>query len=100
MKLPSKNMNWIQKYLFLCIFLLCPLTHADSLSNGIYSIVKSDDGIAIKTLDDSEVHLGEKFIIPMEKIVFRSISNDNESYFLSLEKAGPFPKDFALLALY
>lgn len=96
------NAKTINSIPFLFIFLLCPLAQADShkITNGIYVITDSGKGPAVRTLNGIEVHLGGKFTEPIEKIYFRSISNDNESYFLSLEKTGPFPKDYTLFALY
>ncbi len=95
-------MSWTQRFFFLFIFILCPFAQADSpkITNGIYSITYSDNGPAVKTLDGFEVHLTKKFTASIEKIYFRSISNDNEKYYLSLEKTGPFPNDSTLFALY
>ncbi len=97
------SLRWIQRIPFLFIFLLCPPAQADSpskITNGIYFITGSDKGPAVKTLDGIQVHLGEKFTEPIERIYFRSISNDNERYSLMLGKTGPFSKDYTLFALY
>src|SRR3989338_878151 len=98
----SKNMSWTQRFFFLFIFILCPFAQADSpkITNGIYSITNSDNGPVVRTLDGTEVHLAEKFTAPIEKINFRSISNDNEKYYLSLEKTGSFSAKPASFALY
>lgn len=85
----------MRKLLFIlfCFFSAVSQASADlqQIENGIYSI--SDKGPAVKTLDDNEIHLGEKFTEPIETINFRPVSNDNEGYALTLQKTGPFSKD-------
>jgi hypothetical protein len=66
---------------------------ADAPGNGLYAIAES--GPVVKTLDGTEVHLGEKLNDTISKAVVRSVSNDNERYYLSLEKSGPFQENIA-----
>jgi hypothetical protein len=69
------------------------------IENGIYFIAQN--GPAVKSLGGQEIHFGQKFTQPIEKINFRSISNDNQRYALTLQKTGPFSTDpNAYFALY
>jgi hypothetical protein len=69
---------------------------ADAPGNGLYGI--SETGRAVKTLGGKEIHLGEKLGDAISKAVVRSVSNDNEQYYLSLEKAGAFSKEYDSVA--
>ena len=73
---------------------------ASKITNGIYVITESDKGPAVKALDGVKVFLGKKFTEPIEKIYFKSVSNDNETYSLMLQKTGPFSKEDVLFVLY
>ena len=97
------NLRGISIFLFLfALFLGSPVQAEPSpkIDNGLYYITESKEGEAVTTLDDVKIHLGEKFTSSIEKIYFKSVSNDNETYSLMLQKTGPFSQDYTLFALY
>lgn len=91
--LTMKRLVWLPLVLALISF----GAHADAPSNGLYAI--GDSGIAVKTVAGKEIHLGARIDDAVTKTILRSVSNGNEQYYLSLEKAGAFSKEYGSMAV-
>lgn len=81
-------------------FVLCLLMASDAfaieLANGIYSVVdrNTKNGTLVSIADsDGHVVLGSLATAQFGKGHLRSIANDNETFFLQLDGAGPFSKE-------
>lgn len=88
----------MRSFLWLTVFLglVGSAAWADTPANGLYALAET--GPAVTTVDGKEIHLGEKLGDTFSKATVRSTSNDNEQYYLTLEKNGAFSKDYGAMA--